>query len=188
MSRKALYALALCAALLSGMSAVVYFQSERWHTFYCTAVLPAARWSPKVVAFRECSNVRHTVIVDSFENVREERPEEYPGWTVLTPDDKSREARFRVKLLRDRAEAVIFPRASGADSGVELFELLDSSRRKLFGMAGRNGAWTDVASQYNVNLGCVFDGYKPQDFGVVLEFALKGPWAQVWCKNGAVFF
>jgi hypothetical protein len=188
MPKSILRAVSVLAAFSLGFGCIVHFGGARWHTFYCTTVLPATRWSPHVERFRDCSSVKQTLLRDSFENVAEGPQSDYPGWTVLTCADKSRQARFRVKVERDRSAVTIFPRVSGSASGVELFDLHESTRRKLFGVQGRDNVWSGVASQYEINLGCVDEGDKPDISVVELEFILQGPWAQVWSKDGTIFY
>ncbi|WP_428564747.1 MAG: hypothetical protein ACP59X_02785 [Solidesulfovibrio sp. DCME] len=180
--------LLVVAALVAGAAVVFYFSSRRWHTVYCSAILPLVSWAPQASGLRSCSNIVQSIEPDSLDNIGSEAQEGQPGWLALTCKDKARTGRFRLKVLRDRAWMLYYPRANGTDSGVEVFVKKDGQVRKLSGMTGSGAGWSDIGAQHGVNIGCVFDGDRAESFTVELEFVLRGPSAQVWAKDGAVVF
>jgi hypothetical protein len=176
------------AALACGAALVLSFSSHRWHTVYCSAILPFVSWGPQASGLLSCSNVVQAIEPDSLDNIALEPQEGQPGWAAMTVRDKARGGRFRLRVTRDRAWMLYYPRANGPDSGVEVFVEKDGQVRKLAGMTGSGVGWSDIGARHPVNIGCVFDGYKAEPFAVELEFILHGPSAQVWAKDGAVLF
>ena len=170
-------------------AAVIWFGARQpWQTLYCAALAPLTTWSPKAEGLLKCSNVTQGLVPDRNINVVFEPQAEQPGWQVVTNVDKSRQGRFRVRVLRDRASLVFFPRVSGQTSGVEVFEVRDHQTRKLFDLRGQDSVWTPVGGRYALNLGCTLQGYLTDVHDVTLEFVLHGPWPQVWCRGEDVFF
>ena len=182
----ALAAVILAAAVGSG--AVFCTKKQTWHTVYCSAVLPFTTWTPRAAGLLECSNVTQGPGKSGPENIEDQQQEGVSDWKTFTTADKSREGSFRVRVKRDRAFVMFYPRVNGGDSGVEVFEISGTDRRKLFDLKGQDGIWSPIGQRYEINLGCTMVGFAPEEEDVELEFVLKGPWAQIWHKAEAVFF
>lgn len=180
----------LCLAVAVGAFVGVWSMVPHvWHGVYCDLVLPLTTWQPRVERLLECSNVRQARL-PAFDLNVEEQDTEYPGWKVFVPRDKSLPGRVRLKVSWERDRMVIFPRLNGPGNDVSVFQVMDvdHTRKPLFVLHGARREWTPVGGQYEVNLGCVREAMDAQVFDIVLEIELFGPWAQVWHKDGQVFF
>lgn len=107
----------------------------------------------------------------------------YPRWDVLSPGDVV-SASFVVDMENIASDAVFYPRVSGLDGAVTVYALDESGgRRELMSLKGLPEVWTPISAQYPVNLSSLAGKGK-----VRLLVELKGRFAQVWTKNGSVFF
>lgn len=114
-----------------------------------------------------------------------------PGWRqYMVPEGKASQTLvFQVET--DREELLFLPRASGPDSGVEVAVLSRATEGatagakgvSLVAMRGKQEAWTPISALYRIPLAC-----QDRDKPLVLRVTLSGPWAQLWHKDGQVFF
>lgn len=148
---------------------------------YCQLAAPFLGSATGLTDLLRCSNARQAVV--GLDNAVEDQAD-VPGWRILRPQDPGRPAEVLVKLKKDRDRVLFFPRMSGADSSVEVWEA--GSARRLAAVAGK-AAWNPVGEQHAVLLTCVERGYA-QDFDVTLRFVLTGRWAQLWMKDGDILF
>lgn len=146
----------------------------------------ATPWSE---AFLSCSNIEQRIDVPASRNIKEEAGE-VDGWTKITAADPAREATVVVRFKKDPGQrrVVFYPRVGGDNSEVTVHEDVRSPGL-LFLLKGQQGAWTPLGGQYPFNFLCLeygFQTWKPFEATVVVT--LRGPWAQLWHINGAVFF
>jgi len=107
---------------------------------------------------------------------------DYPGWAVLSPKD-GQTAVLTVDLGKAGPDAVYYPRVSGLDGSVTVYAVDKGGRRReLATLKGLPGVWTPISAQYLVGLSSLADGETR------LQVELTGRFAQLWAKNGQVFF
>lgn len=148
---------------------------------YCQLVVPFQGSATGLTHLLACSNVRQAVV--GLENAVEDQADA-PGWRILHPQDPDRPAEVLVKLKKDRDRVLFYPRMSGGDSFVEVWEA--GSARRLAAITGQ-ASWNPVGEQHTMTLTCVEHGHT-QDFDVTLRFVLMGRWAQLWMKDGNIVF
>ena len=106
-----------------------------------------------------------------------------PGWRqyAVAPGQTSQVLEFEVRTGRE--ELLFLPRASGRDSGVEVAAIAAGKAERVFAMRGNDTAWTPISALYRIGLAC-----QERDAPLTLRVTLFGPWAQLWHKDGQVFF
>jgi len=159
-----------------------------WHTIYCTALYQLTSWNPKVTAFRMCSNVNQKVVQELCTNLEWVEQVGQLGWFAISNADKTQPGRIRIRVFRDRDSVVFFPRLNNASSKIEIYEIRDHNRRKLFSISGNDTSWTAMGEQHSINLGCCIDGYLADVYEVDFEIILSGPWAQIWVSKDMIFY
>jgi hypothetical protein len=175
----------------SGAVAVVWLLvPQAWQATYCGMVLPLTTWRPGVARLLDYSNALQEQMPEFDRNLEEQPQAEQPGWRVLTPRDKTLPAKVRLKIKWERDRMVFFPRVSGPGDSVKVYQItgIDYDRRLMFTLRGDASGWSPVGGQFEVNLGCAVAPVYGQVFDVVLEIEMAGPWAQVWLKDGQIFF
>ena len=132
-------------------------------------------------AFLSRSATKHTPLWNSAVNLDDSPSQEVSGWRVLTPKEPGQPATLTLDAAPD-SRVVFFPRLSGSDASVQVFELMpDGSRRSVFVMAGVADDWTPISAQYPLIL--------PDGGGKrVLEIELRGRYCQLWHKDGNILF
>lgn len=106
-----------------------------------------------------------------------------PGWRVYTVPEGQTVVDLVFTVQTDRDAVLFFPRANGRNSSVEVAVLAGGKAEPLTVLRGPDEAWTPVSARYAVSLRCLERG-RP----LVLRVRLTGPWAQLWHKDGQVFF
>lgn len=109
-----------------------------------------------------------------------------PGWSMYTVAEGTASQTFIFELQASGESLTFFPRASGADSSVEVaaFKSGDSGNAApLARLAGKAGEWSPISARWSVPLFCL-----DRDRPIRLRVTLTGPWAQLWVKDGAAFF
>lgn len=109
---------------------------------------------------------------------------ETPGWSRLESTSTDTPASFVAEVQPGRDLLIVYPRVGGGSS-VALYQLgPDGKREELLALHGRDNAWTPVSGQYPIRL----DPLLKVGGGYRVETILHGPWAQLWNKNGTIFF
>ena len=110
-----------------------------------------------------------------------------PGWRQYMVPEGQASLALVFQVETDREELLFLPRASGPDSGVEVAVLSGVTAAAkavpLAAMHGKQGAWTPISALYRIPLAC-----QDRDKPLTLRVTLSGPWAQLWHKEGQVFF
>ncbi|MFP5222031.1 MAG: glycosyltransferase family 39 protein [Acidobacteriota bacterium] len=101
---------------------------------------------------------------------------EYPSWSMLTPKDPSGEAVLR-QVVDGEGDFVFYPRV-GKDSSIAARLVLPGGERKDLLFLPGVQKWTIIGARYPLSI--------PK--GAELEIVLKGPWAQLWVKDGQIVF
>ena len=171
-----------------GCGLVFLNYTNPWHKIYCGSVLPLVTWSPITTGLFLCSNVTQSIKPEYSKNISLLPQPEHPGFSVYSPLDNSQPAVFRMVVKRDRPLMYIFPRTNGVDCRVQVYEVRDELKRKLFDVRGDKNGWSPIGKRYELNIGCVEDGVNSEVFDVVLEFVLTGKWSQIWVHNHVVLF
>lgn len=132
-------------------------------------------------AFRSKSSVVNTPEWEAASNLNDAPAQEAKGWRVLTPKDPAAPGVLTVELTPGR-ETVFYPRLSGSDASVRVFEVRpDGSSPPVFLMAGVPDEWTPISAQYPLTL--------PDGTGSrTLRIELRGRFCQLWHKGGNIFF
>lgn len=132
-------------------------------------------------AFLGRSSVKHTAAFDAAVNVDDAPSQEAPGWRVLSPREADKPATLSMEVAPG-GRMVFYPRLSGSDASIQVFELTqDGTRRPVFMMAGVDNDWTPISGQYLLSL--------PEGGGTrKLEVELRGRFSQLWHKDGKILF
>ncbi|WP_243438842.1 hypothetical protein [Fundidesulfovibrio soli] len=171
-----------------GVVFVASGQGNPLNQIYCSVLLPVTRWSPSIVGFFSCSNVVQSKLNEFDRNLALEPQPDFQGYAVFTPLDASQPGVFRMQVKHDRQLMFFFPRMHGDDCRVEVYEVVDEYKRKLFTIRGDKSNWTPVAQRQVLNMGCTQDAVLGKVSDTVLEFVLIGKWAQIWTKDSAVLY
>ncbi len=171
----------VCAAALC-LFLIVYSYPHYFQTAYCTIVEPFTARETGLSRLFPCSNIRQSIIgkVNVVENQAD-----VPGWTFYTPDNKDEPAYIQIQLTKDRSSVIFYPRASGHNSTVQVWE--KDNFVLLNNFSGDDKSWSPIGSQKTVCLDCLTHGYG-KEYTARLTIELKGPWAQLWSKDNNVLF
>lgn len=137
----------------------------------------------------DCSNKKQSIDFQSFQNI-DNVPADVPGWSILSPRDKSLPGVFLVtlKVSGSDSDFIFYPRIEGPSDSIQVFE----DRRypsRLFSLSKKAKGWTPIGAQYSVCRSCFEADYtQTKSYQVTLKITLYGDWAQVWHKDGKVFF
>lgn len=135
-----------------------------------------------------CSNVRQAVMPELSQNVKR-MPSDVPGWDMWVAEESSMPGVLAVKFVKDRPRMIFYPRMSGTDSGVGVFEgHKDGPMKRLASVTGADKSWTEIGKQCAVNVSCVEHGHLDKEFDVIVYFVLTGPWSQLWTNNQSILF
>lgn len=167
--------------ILTLMVVMFAYPSFDQYTF-CNIVAPFKQTNNGQSYLLSCSNVRQQII--SMQNVIHEHDTD-SGYDILKVQDSKNPGIVEVQVKKDRQQVLFYPRLSGKDTTVEILE--GSTSRRLFFAEGIAGKWNPIGEQHTVSLYCAQEGFN-QDYDVTLRLVLKGQWAQVWTKNGCIFF
>ena len=169
------------AISLAVLAAVVGAYPNFLQCFWCNMVVPFMDSKIGLTHLLDCSNVRQEVL--SRENIVEE-PADVAGWTICRPADPSRAAVVIVKVKKDREHVIFYPRMSGLETFAEVWEAGQPTRLvRVSGIA----VWSPIGEQHSVRLMCAEKGWH-NDYDVTLRLVLFGRWAQIWIKDGRIFF
>ncbi|GFK92714.1 hypothetical protein NNJEOMEG_00541 [Fundidesulfovibrio magnetotacticus] len=168
----------LCVAVISVLSAAYTSLPQ---CAYCQLAAPFKTGVTGLSYLLECSNLRQSV--QNVDNLVEETSE-VSGWTLLRPADPSRPGQIVLKVKKDRQDCIFYPRMSGAEAFVEVWE--DGQPKRLAAATGA-AAWSPIGRQHVVELYCAENGAR-QDIDVNLRIVLNGRWAQLWMKDGRILF
>ncbi|MFZ5426393.1 MAG: glycosyltransferase family 39 protein [Thermodesulfobacteriota bacterium] len=132
-------------------------------------------------AFLKPGGVPQTAAWESATNIADAPAPEASGWNVLGPKDPALPALLQA-TLRPGDGVVFYPRLSGPGDSVLVFEIMpDRTERPVFMMTGADGEWTPISAQYPLVLPGG-DGERS------LRIELRGRYAQLWHKDGTIFF
>jgi 4-amino-4-deoxy-L-arabinose transferase-like glycosyltransferase len=112
------------------------------------------------------------------EDISEEQSSEYPQWHVLKPKNSAQEVVVRVSIDRAGGDFTFYPRVGGQSFVTARIVLPGKDPAPIFNVPGGDGIWTPISARYPLSI--------PN--GAELEIILKGPWAQLWMKDGNVIF
>lgn len=136
-----------------------------------------------------CSNVRQAIHLEKSQNVKRLQTD-VDGWEMWVAEDTTRPGLLCLTFVRDRQRMIFYPRLSGKDSSVGVYEgnPRGGLMRRLGYVAGQDNVWTNIGQQCSINTSCVEYGEQAKEFDVTLYFVLTGPWSQVWVKNQNILF
>jgi hypothetical protein len=106
-----------------------------------------------------------------------------PGWNVYTVPKGASSQTLVFEVRTAGAELLYYPRASGADSFVDMAILDGSKPRSLARLSGKTGVWTPIGARWTIPLACF-----SRDTPLHLQVTLGGPWAQLWVRGKEAFF
>lgn len=115
-------------------------------------------------------------------SVREEATDT-PGWRLLSVPEGVTAQTLIYEVQPEGDALTFFPRASGAESAVEVAVLRGGKLKPVARLAGKPGVWSPVSARWSIPLKC-FD----RDGPITFQVTLTGPWAQLWTRGGAAFF
>ena len=174
--------------ILIGAGIVTMKSANTWNNFYCSTLLPLTQWTPVATGLFKCSNIIQSINPLYTRNILIESQPEMPGYNTFRPQDETQPAVFRITVKRDCSRIMLLPRFNGQDCRIQIFEIRDELKRKLFDAQGTSTGWTPIGQRYELNLGCVSKGDTNDVFDVVLEVVLTGKWMQLWALNNDIFF
>lgn len=135
--------------------------------------------------FLGCSNIDQEIL--GVSGVTDEATD-VPGWRIYKPSAPDVPGTIRLRLRKDRDTAFFYPRVSGRDSAVVVAEPTSNIVREWAVVRGDGHGWTPVSRRYVVSLRCIGRGGPETDAPVEIHAILSGPWAQLWHRDGTVFF
>jgi hypothetical protein len=131
--------------------------------------------------FLTSSSTSHTPHWESISNLSDDPAQEKADWRVLTPETPGKPGVLTVDI-KPKASTVFYPRLSGSDSSIQIFEVhADGSLGPVFMMAGVPLVWTPVSAQYPLVLP---DGPATR----TLRIEMRGRYCQLWHKGDNIFF
>jgi hypothetical protein len=131
--------------------------------------------------FLTSSSTSHTPHWESISNLSDNPAQEKTDWRILTPKAPGEPGVLTVDI-KPKASTVFYPRLSGSDSSIQIFEVhADGSLGPVFMMAGVPLVWTPVSAQYPLVLP---DGPAAR----TLRIEMRGRYCQLWHKGGNIFF
>ncbi|GAB6037996.1 hypothetical protein JCM15519_25550 [Fundidesulfovibrio butyratiphilus] len=178
---------AVFAALALAAGVIVFARSPNAVALaWCELAVPFQSVTDNREKLFCCSNVEQEIAYTDADNVALS-PADVTGWMTLSPRDPARPARVRVQVIKDRDELLFYPRVGGADSRVSVIQPNGGWPRPLFLLQGREGAWTSISRQYRLCVACLDNSFD-RGYRASLEIVLQGRWAQLWTKDGKIFF
>jgi hypothetical protein len=179
----------VCLALAAYAAYIVaYPQGGYLRAAYCSLWNMARMPRQGLEILLPASSFDQTLLPESMENAVIQDADT-PGWQLVRPRDPAKPATVDVRVRRERpGDAVFYPRISGTDSSVAVFDAAVSPPALLFRLVGQGPGWTPIGRQYLLPLCCAFDGWKKDVFFMVMRISLQGPGAQLWMRDGKVFF
>lgn len=175
------YALGLAAALLAG----AWWTPHILHETYCLFVRANPTKAPGPDKLLGCSNIEQVVTQPQHDALRDV-VSDVPGWRMFT--STGRPGRLMVRFKKSQGPYVFYPRVNGESDSIAIYEVLGEQRRLLYSEHGNSSGWTPVARRMLFCADCVSSGWSEEEFSVELEIVLDGPHAQIWHKDGIVFF
>jgi len=180
MRRNGWYILGLTAALLAG----AWWTPHILHESYCIFVRANPTKAPGPDKLLGCSNIEQVVMLKD-EKLRDV-VSDVPGWRMFTSTGSP--GRLMVRFKKSQGPYVFYPRLDGESDGIAIYEVLGEQRRLLYSEYGNSSGWTPVARRMLFCVECVSNGWSEEEFFVELEIVLDGQHAQIWHKDGAIFF
>jgi hypothetical protein len=155
---------------------------------YCGCIAPLESRAVLRTKLLACSTVEQYVDWENSFNITVSPSSEVTGWEVVSPKDPQVPAQLSVVVVRDRNEAVWYPRLSGVGSFIDLVADDDPGHRLMERVRGET-AWSPIGAQHIVNLNCLKYGHiKDRDISTKLIIKLNGRWTQLWFRQGAILF
>jgi len=171
-------------AIIVGLSIYSDFPSA----FYCGCIEPLESKAPLREKLLPCTSVEQHIEWEHSSNITHAPSSEVDGWEIFSPADPQIPARLTVMVVRDRSEAVWYPRLNGPDSSIELLADDDPGLRLMERIRGRN-EWTPIGAQHVLYLPCLkYDYLKAKNVPTRLVFQLSGRWTQIWARQGDILF
>ncbi|HML55886.1 MAG TPA: hypothetical protein PKC79_17465 [Solidesulfovibrio magneticus] len=144
-------------------------------------------WTP-VVRLLPCSNVMQDILWNESNNV-EILPADVDGWTFLAAKDAGRPAIVVVSVHKDREQVLFFPRFSGQQGSVSVYEVIGQGVYNLLARADHHGeGWSDIGRQARIDLLVLEHGFEKKEFRAKIRFVLLGAGSQLWVKDSMVLF
>lgn len=181
MQKNGWYAFGMTMFLLAG----AWWTPHIFHETGClfVRVFPAKATGPdKLLA---CSNIIQSV-EPSPEGGLRDLEADVPGWRMFTSSGAP--GRLMVQFRKSVGPYTFYPRLDGEADSISIYEWLGKERRLLYRQQGNSAGWTPVARRMLFCAECVRNGWSEEEFPVTLEIVLDGPHAQLWHKNGVIFY
>ena len=181
MRRHGWYALGMTVVMLGG----AWWTPHFFHETACLFVRVIPTKAPGPDKLLACSN-----IVQSVERYPEaglhDVEADAQGWRMFTSTGRPGRLMFRFK--KSQGPYVFYPRVNGESDRITIYEVLGEQRRLLYSEHGNSSGWTPVARRMLFCAECVSSGWSEEEFPVELEIVLDGQHAQIWHKDGVVFY
>jgi len=175
------YSLAMVLALLAGAWWTPHLYNETSCLF--VRVLPADAPGPDRLL--GCSNIEQSIVLSSMVKVRD-IPADVPGWRLFTSTSEA--GSIRIRFRNSVGKYVFYPRLGGVSDSIAVYEVLGRDRKLLYFERGDAKGWTRIARKRLFCAECVTHGWSDKEAAVEVEVVLEGPGAQLWHKDGFVFF
>lgn len=132
------------------------------------------------------SRVVHYVEDNGLNQLTAEPQDGFPGWVAYTPRPNAYITRVRLTVSKDTGCVTIYPRIFGADTRIDVFELMDDLKIPMFTLIGERKSWTPIGLRATVSLGytleCESSGKKN------FEIVMYGNKVQLWAKDNSLIF
>lgn len=116
------------------------------------------------------------------QSVRDEATDT-PGWRLLAVPEGATTLTLLYDVQPRSGMLTFYPRASGAESAVEVSVVRGGKLKPVTKLTGKPGAWSPISARWSISLDCL-----DRDGPITFQVTLTGPWAQLWTKDGAAFF
>lgn len=181
MRRHGWYALGMATALFAGM----WWTPHILHETSCLFVRVYPAKAPGPDKLLGCSNIEQVVTLTPHEKLRD-IVSDVPGWRMFSSSGSA--GRLLIRFKKSQGPYVFYPRLDGESDSISIYEVLGEQRRLLYFEHGSASGWTPVARRMLFCANCVSNGWSEDEFTVDLEIVLTGPHAQLWHKDGNIFF
>jgi hypothetical protein len=132
--------------------------------------------------FAEGAAPPQRMVKGSPQSVRDEATDT-PGWRLLAVPEGATALVLYYEVQPQGDMLTFFPRASGAESAVEVAVLRGGKLKPVARLAGKPGVWSPISARWSIPLVCL-----DRDRPITFQVTLTGPWAQLWTRDKAAFF
>lgn len=141
------------------------------------------------IGLLSCSNKEQQIEMESFKNLSI-KPADVEGWDVISTINKKEPGFFSITLKKRILDNkyIFYPRVESPSDEVIIKEERHFQTR-LFSLHNKGKGWTPIGAQYLLDPDCFeYSSIADKTVQLRLQITLYGDWAQLWVKNGAVFF